>query len=284
MHPLKLETILAAVAADEGSRTALRTAEALASAAGAKLHVIHVEHAEDGAAPTFDHASIEQSDAYYHALQGEPASVIGRFANQVGASVIVVGPHRAAAGTHKLSTAMGIVGRAEAPCLVAGDLLRLPLQQVVVPIDLSDTARGALVVGLSWASALRRARTGNETALDVVYVTPSPERLPEGGAHLLQHEMDLLRADAGSWAGVAIEDHLIQGDDPAAAIDAFARERGADLVVMGTRGRGSSTAPVGSVTSALLRNTRVPLLLVPPSIWKEYARANAAAGAKAAPV
>jgi hypothetical protein len=53
---------------------------------------------------------------------------------------------------------------------------------------------------------------------------------------------------------------------------------------MGTRGRGSSTAPVGSVTSGLLRNTRVPLLLVPPSIWKEYARANAAAGAKAAPV
>ena len=114
MHPLKLETILAAVAADEGSRTALRTAEALASAAGAKLHVIHVEHAEDGAAPTFDHASIERSDAYYHALQGEPASVLGRFANQVGASVIVVGPHRAGAGTSVMLPAVVIIAQSVA--------------------------------------------------------------------------------------------------------------------------------------------------------------------------
>jgi nucleotide-binding universal stress UspA family protein len=283
MLPLKLHTIVVAVAADEGSRAALRAAEHLAKAAGAKLHVIHVEHADAGTAAPFDHSSIEKSDARFHSLQGDPPAVIRQFASRVGASVIVVGPHRAKGDEHKLSTAMGIVSRAEAPCLVVGDELQLPLKHVVVPIDLSDTARGALVVGLSWASALRHARSDAATALDVVYVTPSSEGSSADRARVLQHEMDLLRADAGSWAGVAIEDHTVQSSDAAESIASFARNRGADLVVMGTRGRGASTAPVGSVTAALLRKTRVPLLLVPPSIWKEYSRTTGSSTTKAAP-
>ena len=39
--------------------------------------------------------------------------------------------------------------------LVLAEPLRLPLRRVLVPIDLSETARGALMVALTWASALR---------------------------------------------------------------------------------------------------------------------------------
>lgn len=274
MHVLKLETILSAVDTDDSSKTALRTAEDLAKAAGAALHVVHVESAKNHGVATgdrFDPAVIRATDARFHSLSGDPPTTIRDFAEHIGADVIVLGPHRTANANpaHPLgSTAMDVVTNAAAPILVAGARLYLPLRRVLVPVDLSDTARGALVVGLSWSSALRKARAGETTELDVLYIDQPDAAPAPGGQDEFEQELERIRHDAGSWASVEIKGETIRASDIATAIDERAREREADLVVIGTRGLGASRAAVGSVAAELLRRTRVPLLLVPPSVWK----------------
>lgn len=58
---------------------------------------------------------------------------------------------------------------------------------------------------------------------------------------------------------------LVEGD-PAAAIVQTATSCGADLVVVGSRGRSAMrSALFGSTTGTLLRETRVPLAIVPPA-------------------
>jgi nucleotide-binding universal stress UspA family protein len=60
-------------------------------------------------------------------------------------------------------------------------------------------------------------------------------------------------------------------DDVAAAIAARAAEH--DLIVVGTRGLGARGGEgIGSIAAALLRQVSVPLLLVPPAVWRTYAR------------
>lgn len=121
MHVLKLETILSAVDTDDSSKTALRTAEDLAKAAGAALHVVHVESAKNHGVATgdrFDPAVIRATDARFHSLSGDPPTTIRDFAEHIGADVIVLGPHRTANANpaHPLgSTAMDVVTNAAAP-------------------------------------------------------------------------------------------------------------------------------------------------------------------------
>jgi len=58
--------------------------------------------------------------------------------------------------------------------------------------------------------------------------------------------------------------HVVVGD-PAESIDAVARQRDADLIAMGTHGRGGvARAVLGSVAEQTLRRVGVPLLLVRP--------------------
>ena len=102
-----------------------------------------------------------------------------------------------------------LVTRASIPCMVAARPLQVPLQRVVVAVDLSDTARGALIVGLSWASALRtQAHTANaSTGLIALHINESAESAERTGAstNALEEELNQLRRDAGSWSGITIE-------------------------------------------------------------------------------
>lgn len=60
--------------------------------------------------------------------------------------------------------------------------------------------------------------------------------------------------------------HLVADGDPAGAILREAAGCGADLIVVGSRGRSAMrTAFFGSTTGTLLRETRVPVAIVPPA-------------------
>ena len=292
MRLLTLQTVLVATDLEPHSMPAIETARRLAAAAGAGLHVAHV--VEDGASaarasriasPTdvegavgerLREAGLGRLDALFHAARGDPAPAIRKLADRVSASVIVLGPRRERperTGGGIGGTVLSLVTNAAVPCLVVQRPLGLPIERIVVPLDLSDTARGALVVALAWASALRPARVDAvATSLIALYV-----RRTDPGATLiapdaLQREVDRLRGDAGHWAGVAIEDAVILGDDIARAIAEFAGERRADLVVVGTRGLGlDAVGRLGSVSAELLRDLTTPLLLVPPAVWIEHA-------------
>src|SRR5690606_40827742 len=77
-------------------------------------------------------------------------------AEAVAADLIVLGPHRRhAVGDRFLgSTADRVIRTAEAPCLIVRGPLSLPLRRVLVPVDLSGPALGALDVALAWGHAL----------------------------------------------------------------------------------------------------------------------------------
>jgi nucleotide-binding universal stress UspA family protein len=296
MHLLALRTVLVATDLDGASAAAIQTARALASAAGASLHVVHV----DGAGPTatvldavdgfLRRCGVPPTARHTHVLVGDPAHSIRLLADQIKADVIVVGPHRERVATNGKralgSTALAVVTESFAPCLVARSPLRVPLDRVLVAVDQSDAARGALIVGLSWASALRApAATTQPSAaatMLVLHVEPASAAVTstalqgQNGAGGLGRELERIRRDAGPWAGVSIEAVTHAADDPAAGIVAAAAERRADLIVVGTRGLGlDHTGRLGSVADRLVRTLEIPLLLVPPAVWTSYAAAMA---------
>ena len=94
-----------------------------------------------------------------------------------------------------------------------------------------------------------------------------------GGAPLLADEPDLKEKIAGQVeelraAGFdATLEVRTGGQDVAKLVAAAAEDAGADLIVVGTHGRGGVTAALlGSVARALCHTSHVPVLVVPPAV------------------
>ena len=293
MRLLTLQTVLVATDLEAHSAPAIESARRLAAAADAPLHVVHV--LEEGASSAREpriaspadlevavggllrDAGLGQLEAKFHATTGEPAHAIRLLADRVTASVIVLGPHREEGDATERrgmgGTVISLVTNATVPCLVVRNVLRLPIERIVVPLDLSDTSRGALVVALSWASALRPPRDDAAAAsLTALHVRRADPQAKLTAPQPLKRELDRIRGDAGNWAGVSIDDAVIPGDRVAPAIAEFADQRQADLVVVGTRGLGlDAVGRLGSVAADLLIEQTTPLLLVPPAVWIGHA-------------
>ncbi|HST06714.1 MAG TPA: universal stress protein [Gemmatimonadaceae bacterium] len=290
MKLLHLNVVLAAVDSDEKSLPVLRGARELASAAGAKLHVLHVGPARaarrsakpadggDGVKRLMEDAGITGAQGELHLLRGDPALVIHSLAEKIRADVIVLGSHRQGSSDDSPlgSTALRVVTGSDAPCLILSGAITLPLDRVLVPVDLSDTSRGALALALSWASALRGAeKSGGATRNDharltalLVETTVRVEDATPTESAALDDELRRLGSEAGTWAGVAIEGVVIRSSDVESAIARYAQEHQSDLVVIGTRGLGADARRrLGSVSEGVSRRVAVPVLLVPPAVW-----------------
>ena len=298
MNLLRLKVVLAAFEYDDASEAVLRVGRQLAEAAGAALHVVHVTASMVGREAERGTPDPERLEAVRAAIaragfpaatpvnivDGDPAHAIRSTADQIRADVIVLGPHRerAHAGARPLgSTALAVATSSWAPCLIVGHQLSLPIRRVLVPVDLSDTARGALMTGLSWASALRGGDRGNGSATSggVTLTALLVNQLPEPGSDAaaqsarLERELTHVRGRAGTWAGVAIQSAVVDASDVAEAIADFARQHGPDLVVLGTRGLGlDKVGRLGSVSLAVAKRLDLPVLLVPPAVWGELAK------------
>jgi len=294
MNLLRLEVVLAAIDYDDAAPAVLEAARKLAEAAGAKLHVAHVDPPRGGTRAAgesdsepshsmlalLDHAKLERDSTAMHVIAGAPAEVIPDLADRLEADVIVLGPHRELRATEGRmgSTAMAIATASRVPCLIVTHDMHLPLAHVLAPVDMSDTARGALKVALSWSSALRRASapgTGKEsaathlTAIHVDSAARGAERNARAGRSL-DAEVELVRREGGSWAGVAMQCETIPSDDVVETIADRAREEHVDLVVLGTRGAGRDhPGRLGSVSDAVMRRVDAPVLLVPPAVWTD---------------
>jgi nucleotide-binding universal stress UspA family protein len=299
MQLLHLRVVLAAVDVDEASVTTLQGAHELAAAANAPLHLVHVasssvpakatthsEHHERDSAvrEIVQRAGLELGDLTLHLPVGDPAHVIRSLADWIRADVIVLGRHRhrAEARREMGSTALRVVTHSWAPCLVLSRPIRLPLERVLAPVDMSDASRGALVVALSWASALRGAGAtigaapGDAVNLTALYVDNSGLE-PDGETRRnqsLDTAVSRLREDAGEWASVAIRGATISGADVPSTIADYATEHHSDLVVLGTRGVGlDDVGRLGSVSLDVARRVDLPLLLVPPAMWSTHTAA-----------
>lgn len=298
MHLLNLRNILVATEPDDPPAPQVLAASQLAHAAGASLHAVTVSASADRTASArrrltearaamaamFVRAGAHVDETRMHVLEGDPASAIGSLADRLRADVIVLGPHRRAPAPDRAlgGTALAIVTNAACPCLVVSSSLRLPLRRVLAPVDLSDAARGALLVGLSWASALRGAGHGqsprDDVALTALHVRPSSHETSASPPRAIESELERIRQAADRWAGVSISGATTVNANVAQGIVDYVGESAPDLIVMGTRGLGlDAVGRLGSVAASVLKVVDIPVLLVPPAVWMEHARVPATA-------
>ena len=142
----------------------------------------------------------------------------------------------------------------------------MTIQNILCPVDLSDLSRRAL----AYAAALCGSSTSRLRVLEVIEIAlpPMPGRHWQGfclteemRAECLD-ELDRFVAPL-RWDGAAPEIRLVEGHVVAQVL-AEAEAMPADLVVMGTHGRGGFERFVlGSVTEKVLHKARCPVLAVP---------------------
>ena len=288
MRLLTIETILVATDLTDTSAGAVATGVRLADAVGATLHVAHVAPEEDERSLTPDRpteyereleatvASLKSATPpHAHLLFGEPPHALSTLADELEADVVILGRRD---GRRKTtpdrpvgSMAYACVTRTLVPVLVIAEPLSIPLRKAVVAVDASDAARGSLLMAVSWSSAL-----GSVGASLTVFHVDTGAEPSEEKTRLRRsavHDADVLQRNAPGWAGVAVERLTVKNADPAAAIAKHAVDSGAELVVLGTRSSADHGQSVwGSVSAAITRQLSIPILLVPPAIWRDHVR------------
>lgn len=277
MRPLALRTILVAADLTPAQRSAVRTAAELAALTDGKLHVAHaIENgraveSRDVLEEIREIVADKRVDVDVLVTRGPPGAVVGQEARRVGADVVLLGPHRRHEPGTLGSTADRVVRTSATPCLILPVELRLPLRRVLVPVDSSAGARGALAVALTWASALRDRRHG--TCVIALHVA-APLRDPadthdhEADERAVENEVDNVRNNVAGIARVNVESVVIHEEPEGDAIVNYATQNDIDLIVIGTRGRSMSAAAIlGSTSSVVVRHAICPVLLVPPELW-----------------
>jgi len=143
------------------------------------------------------------------------------------------------------------------------------INRILVPTDFSETADQAL----RYASGLARALGARLTIVYADPFVPPIDFTATVGAwdefsfvSLQARAQDHLRSDAEANIDPAVPyDIAIRVDPPLDGILAEARATEADLIVMGTHGRtGFRRLIIGSVTEAVMRYAKVPVIAVPP--------------------
>ena len=145
----------------------------------------------------------------------------------------------------------------------------IEIKRILCPIDFSESSHHAL----AHAAALARWYEAQLTVLHVSEVFMVPAVLPGNPAPVIGPYISRDAIVSGleeftsplKESGVPFELDIEEGTVAHTIVDAAARRK-ADLLVMGTHGRGGVEHVVlGSVTEKVLRKAPCPLLVVPPA-------------------
>lgn len=254
--------------------TSLRVAQVLSPLpvfAGVSDAVGIDEHVEASLAHVVGQLRRDGVTAERRILRGEaPAETLVAEARQIAADLIITGHrgHGAIATLFLGSTARDLVEHAHCPVLVAR---RPTCDRIVFAEDGSEDAfwarralaswpmfRGKSVRVVSVAQVRRPVLAG--IAMSDEDKAAQDER--ETGVRVAYRRLASEAADELDIAGLHASTD-VRGGDPAEQITTVAGETGADLIVMGTRGRGAMTRVlVGSVARAVLLSAPCSVLVV----------------------
>ena len=145
-----------------------------------------------------------------------------------------------------------------------------PIKRIVVGVDGSEHAN----VAVEWAAAMAKGMDAEVIA--VFAVAPAAYAFPEGYP-VIPPQMDpewraaMLNDFETAWcaplkqAGVRYR-ALMEDGRPATVLNEIAERSGADVIVVGRRGRGGVAELVlGSVSHELTLHAHRPVLLIPPA-------------------
>jgi nucleotide-binding universal stress UspA family protein len=136
------------------------------------------------------------------------------------------------------------------------------MREIVVGYDGSELARAALAAARDIA-----APGATVTVVDAYWIPPEVKHyeffedlvgtFKEGAAELLESAHD-----AFEGSDLTVRYLALDGSAPEVLAD-VARERGADVIVVGSRGLGRMRAMIGSAVLGLLQDAPCPVLVVP---------------------
>lgn len=197
----------------------------------------------------------------FHVTSGPPAQVILDRARVAHADLIVVGPHARHGMIDLGGTARAVLAHASSGVWIQPAPARVA-KSILVAVDGSAASLHAL----ARACALAQRLGARVTALHA-FAPPEFGSAAGGPAptnyvveHVARSERDEFEAAmrAFDWRGAAHDVRFEQGE-PAETV--LRSQDAHDLIVMGTHGRtGLAAALLGSVTSAVLRGARIPVL------------------------
>lgn len=286
-----LRTIVAGIGQSEQVDPHLRPAVRIAEAHGATLYVVHAYRLPDPLLYTYPEAAVVSPetlqaahDATQARLEGQVAKVKGAgrvevravagpadaaivdVAEEVDADLVMVGAtERGTLSRTVLGTTAGRVLRASpAPVLVNRRPDSKLIRRVLLTTDLSDFSAQTLRLGVEMVRALA---TGDEVEMRTLLVvgddlaTPPAARL----SVLQRIEAEGLRPFLERAAPAQVDTQArVRLGDAAREILVEAGEWGADMVVVGSHGRGGvSRFLIGSVAESVVRHALCDVLVVP---------------------
>lgn len=281
MFPAK--SIMVASDLTRNCEPALRAAGALALMSGARLHVLHafelsgnpyVEHpqskvtfqalvaeAEAGLAEQVrqtipngvDVASVK-SELYL------PWKAIVERARDVGAELIVLGPHISVAGDRIMGTTSDRVVRfADAPCLIVQRGEHFQPTRLVLAIDGSPATSIALAEAIAWANAIGKRHA---CELEIVHCASGGTDV-ENGEDLVAGAVEQARAAVGHEQ-ITLSGEVLHSDDAVGELARFAEESDTQLLIMSSAGHGAvDRVLTGSTVSGVVGRVSCATLVVP---------------------
>ncbi|MCU4744582.1 universal stress protein [Natronoglomus mannanivorans] len=210
-------------------------------------------------------------DVVRHVREGIPYQEITAYVDEFDVDLIVMGTRGAAAAdrTRLGSTAERVITFADVPVVTVRltedaitDAEHVSIERIVVPTDGSDDAERAAEVGLDLAEFV-------DARVDVVYVVDRTiydlEDAPRSIIGLLReggrNAIEAVERDARD-RGLTVRTEVLRGV-PETELRAYADGVDADLLAMGTRGRGATgDRLLGSTTARVVRRADRPVLTV----------------------
>lgn len=284
-----LRTIVVGIADIEGMDPHLEPAIRLAERAGATLFVVHAYRLPDPLLYPYLEMGVfspEMVQGVHEAVQAKleaqvaklsprgrvhcrtvpvPAdAAIVEVAEKEKADLIMVGATQRGTLSRTVlgTTAQRVVRAAAVPVLVNRRPGHGAVRRVLMTTDLSDLSAAVYRRGRAAVDALARE---DEVQFRTLLVVGHDLETPP---HLRQQLLnDLLRNELGAFlerTGDAATPGRVRLGDPATEIVAEAVEWGADLLVLGTHGRGGvSRFLIGSVAESVLRGALCDVLVIP---------------------
>jgi nucleotide-binding universal stress UspA family protein len=193
--------------------------------------------------------------------EGNPADVIERVAARERADLVITGIAREGPFANRPvvlgKTVEQLLRRLSLPILVVRNRARGPYEHVVVTTDFSDASAYALQVALAF---FPQQTVDLFHASEAPYSTLAPDAARHADRYQEARAEELQAFLASTFLPEADRRRLVASIEPGAPqqlIREFVQMRGADLVVLGTRGR-------GAVLEALLGSTAKSILATLP--------------------